>query len=91
MTTNLAQQEEIFAGVCDVLREVLHLGDETITPDDELDLLENADSVRLMQTVSQLERRFDVEVADDAIRDARTVADLTELIAAELAAGGGAS
>jgi acyl carrier protein len=91
MTTNVVQQEDIFAGVCDVLREVLHLGDETLTPDDELDLLENADSVRLMQTVSQLERRFDVEVADDAIRDARTVGDLTELIAAELAAGGEAS
>jgi acyl carrier protein len=91
MTTNVVQQEDIFAGVCHVLREVLHLGDETLTPDDELDLLENADSVRLMQTVSQLERRFDVEVADDAIRDARTVGDLTELIAAELAAGGGAS
>jgi acyl carrier protein len=91
MTMNAVHQEEIFASVCDVLREVLHLADETITPDDELDLLENADSVRLMQAVSQLERRFDVEFADDAIRDARTVTDLTELISAELAAGGGAA
>jgi acyl carrier protein len=91
MTMNVAHQEDLFASVCDVLREVLHLGDETITPDDELDLLENADSVRLMQTVSELERHFDVEFADAAIRDARTVADLTELIAAELAAGGGAA
>jgi acyl carrier protein len=91
MTMNVVHQEDIFASVCDVLREVLHLRDETITPDDELDLLENADSVRLMQAVSQLERRFDVEFADDAIRDARTVADLTGLIAAELAAGGGAA
>jgi acyl carrier protein len=91
MTMNVAHQEDIFASVCDVLREVLHLSDETITPDDELDLLENADSVRLMQTVSELERRYDVEFADAAIRDAHTVADLTELIAAELAAGGGAA
>jgi acyl carrier protein len=91
MTMNAVQQEDIFASVCDVLREVLHLPHGTITPDDELDLLENADSVHLMQAVSELERRYDVEFADAAIRDAHTVADLTEMIADELAAGGGAS
>src|SRR5260370_739129 len=88
MTTNIAQQEDIFANVCDVLREVLHLGDGTITPDDELDLLENADSERLMQTVTQLDRRFVVESAANAIAAARTVAVLTDRRAADIGVAG---
>jgi acyl carrier protein len=43
-------------------------------------MLPNADSIRLMRTVSALERRFDVELDDDEIRNALTVADLVRVV-----------
>ena len=75
--------------VCATLRAELRLGqDDSIDPDDRLDLLPNADSVRLMRSVSKLERRFEVELEDDEIRDAETVNDLVVLFEAALAVSG---
>ncbi|MEV6431678.1 acyl carrier protein [Nocardia sp. NPDC051463] len=70
----------VLTTVQDVLRESLRMGEEPIEPDDQLDLLPGADSVRLMRVVSQLERHFDIELDDKEIRDARTVADLADLV-----------
>jgi acyl carrier protein len=81
------------AGAVDAVREALsqqlRLDKDQIEPEERLDLLPNADSVRLMRAVSALERRFDVELDDHAIRKAETVADLARLIDEELACAGG--
>ena len=86
-TTNYGQ-----AGAVDAVREALsqqlRLDIDQIEPEERLDLLPNADSVRLMRAVSALERRFDVELDDHAIRKAGTVADLARLIQEELASAG---
>jgi acyl carrier protein len=76
------------AAALDAVREALaaqlRLEKDQIDDQERLDLLPNADSVRLMRAVSALERRFDVELDDNAIRNAETVADLARLIEDEL-------
>ena len=64
-----------------VLRNELGLSPEMqIQEDDSLDLLPGADSVRLMQVVSVLERRFTVEMDDTVIRKTQTVADMAHTL-----------
>ncbi len=46
----------------------------------EFDRLPAADSVRLMRVVADLERIYDVEFDDNAIRDATTIGDLVALV-----------
>ncbi|MEV7289125.1 acyl carrier protein [Streptomyces sp. NPDC093252] len=59
-----------------------------IAPSDQLDRLEHADSVRLMEVVARLEDRYDVEFDDDRVRAADTVADLAALVVDALEAEG---
>ncbi len=80
--------EQALEVVCDHLREELQLGDETIDPTAELDLLPGADSVRLMRVVADLEREFGIEFDDDKIREADTVADLRDLLLSGLRESG---
>ncbi len=80
MTDNTPDSDTTVEAVRAALRAELHLSTEPIELDDRLDLLPNADSVRLMRTVSTLERRFDIELDDAAIRKAETVGDLVNLL-----------
>jgi acyl carrier protein len=88
ITTNHEQ-----AGAIDAVRMALsrhlRIAVDQVEPQERLDLLPNADSVRLMRAVSALERQFDIELDDHAIRSAETVADLARLIQEELATAGG--
>ena len=84
MTTTNHQHATALDAVREALAEQLRLEKDQIDADERLDLLPNADSVRLMRAVSALERRFDVELDDTAIRDAETVADLARLVRDEL-------
>lgn len=84
MTTTNHQHATALDAVREALAEQLRLEKDQIDADERLDLLPNADSVRLMRAVSALERRFDVELDDTAIRDAETVADLARLVQDEL-------
>ena len=69
-----------------VLRTELQIpDDEPIETRDALDLLPNSDSVRLMRAMSALERTFDIELDDNAIRAAHTVGDVVELVRDEVA------
>ncbi len=89
MTTSNHGQADALDAVREALSQQLRLGKDQIEPEERLDLLPNADSVRLMRAVNALERRFDVELDDNAIRKAETVADLTRLVQDELARTGG--
>jgi len=89
MTTSNHGQAEALDAVREALSQQLRLEKDQIEPEERLDLLPNADSVRLMRAVNALERRFDVELDDNAIRKAETVADLTRLVQDELASAGG--
>lgn len=89
MTTSNHTQAGAVDAVREALSQQLRLDKDQIEPEERLDLLPNADSVRLMRAVSALERRFDVELDDHDIRKAETVADLARLIHQELASVGG--
>jgi acyl carrier protein len=89
MTTTSYGQAGAVDAVREALSKQLRLDVDQIEPEERLDLLPNADSVRLMRAVSALERRFDVELDDHAIRKAETVADLARLLHEELASAGG--
>ncbi len=81
MTVHSTDTATILETVLDVLRQELHIEPHgQITEDDHLDILPNADSVRLMRTVSALERHYDVEFDDTEIRTAQTVRDLVALV-----------
>ena len=89
MTTSNHGQADALNAVREALSQQLRLEKDQIEPEERLDLLPNADSVRLMRAVNALERRFDVELDDNAIRKAETVADLVRLVQDELASTGG--
>jgi len=89
MTTSDHGLADALDAVRDALSQQLRLAKDQIEPGERLDLLPNADSVRLMRAVNALERRFDIELDDTAIRKAETVADLARLVRSELAATGG--
>ena len=88
MTTSNHAQAGAVDAVREALSQQLRLDKDQIEPGERLDLLPHADSVRLMRAVSALERRFDIELDDYAIRKAETVADLARLIDEELATVG---
>ncbi|WP_051856728.1 acyl carrier protein [Streptomyces sp. NRRL B-1347] len=60
-------------------RELPHIKGD-IGPEEHLDLLPGADSVRLMRVVANLERTYGVELEDEEIRAAETVGELTGLL-----------
>ncbi|MFI8186545.1 acyl carrier protein [Actinacidiphila glaucinigra] len=70
-----------FDTVCTILRTTLDMTDQDpIEPGTVLETLPNADSLRLLRTISALERKYDIELDDADIFKARTVADLTDII-----------
>jgi acyl carrier protein len=71
MTTTNHGPAVALDAVREALAAQLRLDKDQIGEEERLDLLPNADSVRLMRAVSALERRFDVELDDNAIRNAR--------------------
>jgi acyl carrier protein len=89
VTISNYEQTDAVDAVREALGRQLRLDTDQIDPEERLDLLPGADSVRLMKAVGALERRFDVELDDHAIRKAETVADLARLIQEELASAGG--
>lgn len=70
----------VLATVIRVLRSELGFDAHPVEPGDRLDLLPEADSVRLMRAVSTLERLYGTELDDNDVHAAETVADLVALL-----------
>ena len=75
---------DVLQAVRDALAHELKLQTSGIAETETLDLLPGADSVRLMRVVANLEEVYGAEFDDDAVRSADTVADLTDLVFAEV-------
>jgi acyl carrier protein len=73
-------QEQVGAQVRTALAEKLRIEPETIRGDDKLQELPGADSVRLLQVVAQIERRWGLELEDAEIFRPHTFDGLVELV-----------
>jgi acyl carrier protein len=77
-------RNEALSKFTDAAVEVLAVDPSKVTPEasfsDDLD----ADSLDLVELVMALEETFDIEVAEDELKDIRTVGEAFELIYAKL-------
>ncbi|MBL1098498.1 acyl carrier protein [Streptomyces coffeae] len=80
MTTESATREEIAAVTTELLATELNISAAEIHGDDVLKNLPAADSLKLVRVVAKLERRWDIELSDEAVFAAITVDDLVTLI-----------
>ena len=76
----MATNEEILAGMAEILNEVADVPAEDVTEDksftDDLDV----DSLSMVEVVVAAEERFDVKIPDDDVKNLKTVGDATTYI-----------
>jgi acyl carrier protein len=82
MTTepHVESREDVLRVVRDHLAAQLRIDIDDVTPDTILKDLPGADSVRLLHAVARLERLWGVELDNQAIFGAVTVADLSDVV-----------
>ena len=76
-----ATQEEIIAGLAEIIEEVTGIEPSEVTPEksfvDELDI----DSLSMVEIAVQVEDRFGVKVPDDVLANLKTVGDAVDYVA----------
>jgi acyl carrier protein len=63
---------------------------EQIAVDASMDSLPGLDSIKLMRVISEVERDYNVQLYDELLYELRTVADLANVVHAELGRRSGA-
>ena len=75
-----ATQEEIIAGLAEIIEEVTGIEPSEVTPEksfvDDLDI----DSLSMVEIAVQAEDRFGVKIPDDELANLKTVADAVAYI-----------
>jgi acyl carrier protein len=75
-----ATQEEIVAGLADIVNEIAGIPTEDVQLDksftDDLDV----DSLSMVEVVVAAEERFDVKIPDDDVKNLKTVGDAADYI-----------
>jgi acyl carrier protein len=66
--------------VIEILADELGYDTEDVTPNANLEVDLNADSLDVTEIVMALEDKFDIEVADDDVDKIRTVGDVIKLV-----------
>ncbi|NMD37115.1 MAG: acyl carrier protein [Christensenellaceae bacterium] len=69
-----------FEKVRDMLAEQMQINVNSITPESRLVEDLKADSANVMVLILEMETQFDIEVADDAILNLKTVQDIVDYI-----------
>ncbi len=77
-------RNEALSKFTDAAVEVLAVDPSKVTPDASFSDDLGADSLDLVELVMALEETFDIEVAEDELKDIRTVGEAFELIYAKL-------
>ena len=74
-------QEEIIAGIAEIIEEVTGIEPSEITPEksfvDDLDI----DSLSMVEIAVQVEDRFGVKVPDEELANLKTVGDAVDYVA----------
>ena len=75
-----ATQEEIVAGLAEIVNEIAGIPTEDVQPDksftDDLDV----DSLSMVEVVVAAEEKFDVKIPDDEVKNLKTVGDAVAFI-----------
>ena len=76
-----ATQEEIIAGLAEIIEEVTGIEPSEVTPEksfvDDLDI----DSLSMVEIAVQAEDKFGVKIPDDQLAELKTVGDAVDYIA----------
>ena len=73
-------QEEIIAGIAEIIEEVTGIEPSEITPEksfvDDLDI----DSLSMVEIAVAAQDKFDVEIPDEQLKDLKTVQDVIDYV-----------
>jgi acyl carrier protein len=67
-----------------ILAQALAVPPTEVTGDTPIRSIPNVDSVRILEVILEIERRFDIEIPDEATFSVTTVLDLEALVADRL-------
>ena len=70
---------DTFEKICAIIAERFELTEDSLAQDTTWEEI-GADSIDLVDLISELEETFQISIPDEAIDDLRTVGDLTQLI-----------
>ena len=73
-------QQEILAGLCEIIDEIAGVPADEVTPDktfvDDLDI----DSLSMVEIAVAAQDKFGVEIPDDQLKDLKTVQDVIDYV-----------
>lgn len=75
---------EISQAVRTILANTLAVPATEVTSETSIRSLPNFDSVRILEVILEIEKRFDIEISDEATFSVTTVLDLEALVASTL-------
>ena len=70
---------DTFEKVCALMKERFELTDDILSPETTWEEI-GADSIDLVDLISELEEAFDISIPDEAIESLKTVGDIAEYI-----------
>ncbi len=70
---------DTFERVCTLMKERFELTDDLLSPETTWEEI-GADSIDLVDFISELEDAFDISIPDEAIEDLKTIGDVAEYI-----------
>lgn len=71
---------DITATVTAIVAAELGVAASAVSPDANLRTMEGADSVKVLRTVAKIERQYDVELDDEDVFGASTVAEIASVV-----------
>ena len=71
---------DLTAAITGIVAAELGVAASSISPDSNLRTMEGADSVKVLRTVAKIERQYDVELDDEDVFGASTVAEIASVV-----------
>lgn len=75
-----ASVADITATLTDIVASELGVAPTSIRPDSDLRAMEGADSVKVLRTIAKIEREYNVELEDEDVFGASTVAGIANVV-----------